>query len=543
MTAIVSQFISKLKGDKVFRFSLWALFYVFIFLLLLNNSYRYLDPDLGWHLRVGEAISASGEIPRINLYNYTFTGNWVDHEWLGDLWLYKIYSSLGYLSVSVLFSVIVLAALALLHLETKRYFPNVSPAIIIFFQVLGVVAALPSLGVRLQVFGLFFVVLILTLISAYDRKSDWRLTLFWPPLFYLWASLHASFLLGLCLLVAWFFIRVVEKLAGHFKITWLNFNQGLKSVSQFVVSAVAIVATFLATCLTPYRGELYYFLLGYRDSFYQMHIREWLPQHVFPLQYMQLFYMALVAAIVFLYVYYFRRLNKGINLWEIFLVVTFIFLGWQSRRHFPLLVFVTMPFVIFYAQSLINEGRSFHEWKLPNWLNGFIILCFLLSSASLLLQIRTPKNPFVSFCQTYPCQAVEFLKNRPDLDSYRLFNDYGWGGYLIWNLPERLLFIDGRLPQKEFAGHTFLQEYYEFFEKDADIKSKLDDYNIGLVLIPTHDQPLTIRWWEKVLFSIKDQDIVSHNYLRQYLEASGWLILYTDSVSVIYANPLMLLAD
>lgn len=543
MTAIVSQFISKLKGDKAFQLFLWILFYIFIFLLLLNNSYQYLDPDLGWHLRVGEAIASSGEVPRANLYNYTFIGNWVDHEWLGDLWLYKIYASLGYLAVSTLFSFIVLAALVLLHFEIKRYFPKASPVAIIFFQVLGVVAALPSLGVRLQVLGLFFVVLTLTLISAYDRKRDWRLTLFWPPLFYLWASLHASFLLGLGLLVAWFFIRAVERLAGHFKITWLIFGQGFKSTSQFIISAAAIVASFLATSLTPYRWELYSFLLGYRDSFYQMHIREWLPQHVFPLQYMQLFYMALVATIVFLYIYYFRRLNKGISLWEIFLVVIFIFLSWQSRRHFPLLVFVTMPFVIFYGQSLINEGGTSDEWRLPSWLKFFIILCLLLSSASLLAQIRAPKNPFLSFCQDYPCQAVEFLKNRPDLDGYRLFNDYGWGGYLIWSLPGRLLFIDGRLPQKEFAGHTFLQEYYEFFEKDTDIESKLDEYNIGLVLIPAHDKSLAIRWWEKILFSIKDQDIVARNYLRQYLEASGWPVLYTDQVSVIYANPLMLLAN
>ena len=77
-------------------------------------------------------------------------------------------------------------------------------------------------------------------------------------------------------------------------------------------------------------------------------------------------------------------------------------------------------------------------------------------------KITIIQNPFNSFCQNYPCGAVKFLKNNPQYHNLKIFNDYNYGGYLIWTCPNIKLFIDGRLPQYDFAGHTLMEEYYEF---------------------------------------------------------------------------------
>ena len=76
-----------------FLYILWGLFYFFLFSLLIENSFNYLDADLGWHIQVGKEIVTEKTVPRINHYNYTLEGtNWVDHEWLADALLYYIFN-------------------------------------------------------------------------------------------------------------------------------------------------------------------------------------------------------------------------------------------------------------------------------------------------------------------------------------------------------------------------------------------------------------------------------------------------------------------
>jgi hypothetical protein len=51
----------------------------------------------------------------------------------------------------------------------------------------------------------------------------------------------------------------------------------------------------------------------------------------------------------------------------------------------------------------------------------------------------------------YPVHAVEYLRAHPEPTG--MFNEYGWGGYLISQLgPEHQVFIDGRADLYEYSG-------------------------------------------------------------------------------------------
>ncbi len=116
-----------------------------------------------------------------------------------------------------------------------------------------------------------------------------------------------------------------------------------------------------------------------------------------------------------------------------------------------------------------------------------------------------------------------------------VFNEYGWGGFLISELPETKIFIDGRLPQVAFANWTFVEEYNSFFHGDESPQIKLDKYNIDTILIKAVDKPATVKKWEKILFVIRDKDLVTENKLREYLEqATDWKLIYNDGVAKIY---------
>jgi len=524
---------------------LFFFFYVFIFCLLLRNSFNYLDPDLGWHLKVGQEIVRTGAVPDLNHYDYSFTGHWVDHEWLSNILVYETYSRWGYLALSAVFAALIVLILMLLNGEARRLWPAAPPGLILVMETAGVIASLPHLGVRIQELGLLFTVCLLILISRYNKRPDWRLAACLVPLFYLWTCMHASFLLGIGLAAAWLGIKTVEKFGARFyRRPWLDLSAVLSWRKIFVFAGAWCIAVG-TTLLTPYGLRLYSFLLGYQDSFYRTHLQEWLSQFSFPFLYWQLAYLALVVMTVCLYIYYAcgRRRIRAVNLWTLFLAAFFIFLSFQSRRHFPLMFLATFWLLLEVHGGLWparqNESKPDRGKLAGNfWLRAYLTLCLILVAAFQIAQTKFTGYPFQSFCGDYPCGAVTFLKSHPEYDSWRLFNKYDWGGYLIWVWPERQLFIDGRLPQIALTGQTtYLEEYYKFFQAGGDIAGKLRQYDIKLVLLPAQDKDLTARPWEKFLFMITNEDLKARNPLRDYLKsAPGWRVIFEDKASVIYAQ-------
>jgi len=531
----------KLLKKVKFKTLFWFFFYLFIFSLLLRGSFNYLDPDLGWHLKVGQEIIETRAVPHINHYNYTYTGNWVDHEWLSNAGLYLLYSQAGYLVVSIVFALLIIFVLILLNVFAHKFWPDINPFPIILFQSLGVVASLPNFGIRIQELTLIFLLLLLLIIVYYNKNKNWHILLFLPPLMYLWSNMHASFLIGFFLMTAWLFIKIGENIGQTFKLRFFSDYSYILKTKEIIFFAIALMGSFLLTLVTPYRLELYSFLIKYQDSFYQSHLQEWLSQFSFPLQYWQLFYLALVFLAFILYIVYLKKIKKSfkISLWTIFLISLFLFLGFKSRRHIPLLFVVSFFFIIDIWKHIFSNEFSvkinYKYWRLNVWLKIFLLFCLFLASLSQIVQAKLTAKPFDNFCNNYPCGAVKFLKTNLQYDSLKLFNSYNYGGYLIWVYPERKLFIDGRLPQISFAEITFLEEYYKFFDKKEDIKKKLVQYNIGLVLLSATDHDLKLKNWEKVFFSIKNEELKDHNYLRDYLSSAGnWEKIYSDSSSVIY---------
>src|SRR5215472_18161834 len=81
---------------------------------LLTVSNRLNDPDLWWHLKVGQIIASTHSIPTTELFSHTAQGHsWTAHEWLAQLSIYAAYEVAGntglMLWMSVLASLLVLA--------------------------------------------------------------------------------------------------------------------------------------------------------------------------------------------------------------------------------------------------------------------------------------------------------------------------------------------------------------------------------------------------------------------------------------------------
>lgn len=520
-----------------FRGFLWVLFYLLILVLLLKQSFSYLDPDFGWHLQVGQEIAESFLVPSANQYNYTFTGSWVDHEWLSNLIVYEIYAHSGYIFLSLIFTLLIIAGLLILFRQIYRRIPGDSVILIAIFQFIGLVACLPHFGVRIQELGWLFLIILLFIIEEYERRQKYFSIFLLIPLFYVWACLHGSFPLGLVLLLAYIVIKGVQKIWSASRFGELIVFNGVLSWHKIIKFSIFTFLAFSVTLLTPYGTSLYDFLGGYANTFYLKNIQEWLPQYYYPFQYFQILYLAISTLGLIIYVRNFLKSKKenSFNLWRIFLFVIFFGLSFKSRRHFPLFFVATLPLVVeSYTNDLAIRCRGQHK------LSTIIIRCFLVVSlmsviVALFFNINFTNQPFVDYNKNYPGEAIKFLRQNKAYSNVNIFNHYGWGGYLIRVWPEKKLFIDGRLPQVEFSGHTFLEEYYEIIKKDANFKEKLERYNIGLVLLPVRPPRQKVRSWEHLLFQVDENEINAPNYLVQYLEGSSeWQKIYKDKTSIVF---------
>jgi hypothetical protein len=111
--------------------------------------------------------------------------------------------------------------------------------------------------------------------------------------------------------------------------------------------------------------------------------------------------------------------------------------------------------------------------------------------------------------QANPEKAVEFIRHAGL--SGRMLNEYAYGGYLIWTLPEHKVFIDGRSDVYAWTG--VLDEYGAWATLQTDPTLLLDKYRIEFCLI-SQSAPMS--------------------HVLQYLP--GWKRLYSDELSIIFAR-------
>jgi len=421
----------------------------------------------------------------------------------------------------LIFALVIVLSLIGLYFLSRQFFPSISPVLVLSIQLLGLLASLPSFGVRMQEFSFLFLLLEFWIINRFYYHGKTASLFLLIPLFYLWACIHGSFLFGLGLLVAFvvFNILLVKK-----------------QKKTLGILILVIVLTIAGTFLTPYQGNLYSFLSGYKQTFYLTAIQEWLPFYYFPIKYLQLIYLGILTGAWVLYLYNFKikKSLKNLDFWQLFLFILFLFLALKSRRNFPLAFVATAPFFT----KIISELLEISKIKLGFWskyLRCLLVICLSLSIITIGLDIRIKHDPFSSYCHKYPCQAVNFLQANSQYQNKNLFNEYGWGGYLLWTRPERKIFIDGRLPQVIYNEKTFLEEYLLAFAEETDRVEYFAKHQVDLVFLRTKDEALNIKNWEKIIFRLKPEDLIRVNHLRNYLETSPlWQIIYQDQVATIY---------
>lgn len=529
MKKVLNKLFSKKLDSKFFLFSN-ILFWLTIFITFFVTGISNLDPDFAWHLKVGQDIAINKQVPMIETYIFPTLGeSWVDHEWLSNLLLFLIYNlfgKFGYWALGLIFASIATFTLFLVSKMTRVYFLSKLHRWDFFFLnslflLLGFHSLIRAYGIRLQIFTWLFFVLCFMFYFKISKEKKWGYLFAFPTLFGFWANLHGTFVLGLaialCLLVLIF---------------WENQKAKLR-----IWTFSSAIASVIITLFTPYGIEIWKLVVGEytQNTTYLEKIFEWLPLYAAPyIEWYTTFYISFIF-IIFLFSVITKKLvlKKNFLFYYCFLLIMLI-ASVKARRFVSMFILCSFPFAVFATAQLFNR-KIIKQWF--GWLVVITTIPILVYQTYFISTV--PFDLLTQNTSMSPYNAVEFLKKDPLLKNYRSFNNYGWGGYLVWMYPEKLHFIDGRMPQKQLpSGISLIEEYHEFYESPDKTKEKMEQYNMKVALIPQKQSfekslPYLEKFILKYLFSIDLNELDKIDPLREYLE-TNWKKVYEDNISIVY---------
>jgi hypothetical protein len=199
---------------------------------------------------------------------------------------------------------------------------------------------------------------------------------------------------------------------------------------------------------------------------------------------------------------------------EFVLFATLSYMSFVAGRNIALFGLAMAPVLSRHADSALDlllhgsAPRQDLPEKYTRWINLSLVLLVGLGA---LIKIYTPLSTAAIQSvvdRQEPTRAVAFIREQAPPGP--LFNEYNWGGYILWSLyPDYPSFVDGRT---DLFNDELLDEYIQAWRADPGWEDVLSKWGVKLALLEPSSP------------------------LSHALEAAGWSRLYQDDQAVIYAR-------
>jgi len=456
------------------------------------------DGDFWWHLRTGEYIVRHHSIPRTDPFSFSNFGKpWVAHEWLSDLIFYLVYSHFGFNTLIFVFAVLTATAFLMVFMRCDAH-----AFVGAFATLLATSSVLTTVGVRPRAFTLLFASFFLLVLTQYtqgrQRKQLWLLV----PVMALWVNLHAGFLIGLVL--------IALTIVGLFLDSWMEGKPLASAWPSARKLLLVLVASCGAVLLNPQGVKIFLFPFEFFFSPVQQNqINDWLSPNFHQPEFLPLAFLLLATTVVM------ALSPSRPKLSELVLFLSTLYATLKSNRHVAIFALIAAPLFANYFQSWIDSTalrRSFGSDRSErrDRANMFFAVLMLIPAVALTIQLKkeiysTPKQERVGV----PLQAVAYMKAQNVTG--RTFTDPNiWSGYLIWEMPQNPVFIDGRI---DMYGDEFVTYYLKIINGTEDWESAFDQYQIRAAVI----SPKSV--------------------LRLQMQKSPkWQEVYSDEMAVVFAR-------
>lgn len=402
------------------RFSIAHLALIVPWVALVIDAWQPIgDNSFLWHVRAGELQLQRAEVLTRDPFSFTMTGTeWITQSWLVELlyaWGEDI-SGIGFVAPMIL----VVSTLTFMGVGLIAYHYSKSVPATAFVLVLTTLALISFLVPRPVLFSFLLMVLV---ILAWDRPSTRWAT---PFLFWIWASVHASFLIGLA------YVGLTLLMRREWKALRIAIPAGL--VTVFTAHGLGVVQ----------------FLVNFGENREALqYLTEWRKPEL-----LSALFLPFLGGVVFVVIGAFRQRISPRHLW---LLVPFVALAMTSVRAIPPAWLAIVPLVALALGDLqIGLKRGF-----PTRLAVVFALVVLLLPFLLMEGVYIPEERF-------PVEARLALEDVPT------FHDDVVGGYLIWaEGPERQVYLDDRAELYGWRMEEFVEvrsgetDWEPVFERDG----------------------------------------------------------------------------
>jgi hypothetical protein len=479
------------------KITIQALFPALLFFGIFVFSLQPItDPDFWWHLKTGQMIWETGQIPHSDLYSFSAEGNpWIAHEWLSELIFFMLYSIGGQVLLICVFAALLTVLFFLCYLRCPA---ESKPFLAGFSLILGAAMSVSTWGVRPQVFSFLLASLFFFLLDKHKQSGKVSHIIPLPFLSLLWVNLHGAYILGLVLIAVYAGADVIDAVIQAIK------NKTKFKISKSVMQLSGVfLACVLASLVNPNGIKmLIYPFQTITDPSISQYILEWISPDFHVLAALPLLAMFLILMGISM------KSKEQISTVNLLLCLGFGYAVLHAVKQVTYFALVSIPVLSQLLVSVIPQ-----RIKIPKSnrviRSGALVIALCCGSILFAGISQLPEKQRKAESMYFPEAAVDWIaENKPEGN---VFNAYNWGGYLIWRLyPEYRVYIDGRCDMYEA---DFLKKYGDIRQIRSGWQTTLEEEHINWVFI------------EK------------ESYMAEVLKNTpNWQKVYEDDMSIIYIN-------
>lgn len=489
-------------------------FYPALFMMCWVYAMKFssVDYDLMARLAVGKMFAQTGNVLPYDVFSYTVTTPWVDHEWFSSVIFYFLGNNWGdkgllILKVTLIFTIFFLIS-RIIKLQNPQ--PDAHKNILFYFLLMIALYTTICHSIRCQLITFTLFALWLYTLERV-RRGETRLLWIMPATMLFWANCHGGLVAGIGLL---FMYGVGE---------FLNRKPCLKYF-------LTLIPTGLVTLINPY-GFRYLTFVFMATTMKRTYITEWAKTNLMGTwsQWygLKLIVLATIAGIVF------NIIKNRKNLWELD-KVKYIVAGvtlYLALSHIKLQAF----FLIVVAAFFYHDFYGILSW-IGNCIVqktgkiGEKVLLFLavyknsvvyavMIIGGILLMQYTP--PLIALSPTkLPVGAVEYVREHNIKGN--LLTVFHWGSYAAWKLyPDCFIALDGRYeevyPMRVFSDVLGFLSYKNVPKRNIKWDDAINKYHTDLIIMGIGNDN------EKKAFDA-------------LLKTNNWKLLYKDKISALFVR-------
>jgi hypothetical protein len=446
---------------------------LWLFLMMVGQSKLFQDPGTFWHTVVGRKIIASGEFIYTDPFTFTWHGKpWIAHQWLGECLMALIHDRLDGLDSLLLATATILAGLyTWLALRLIRAGLHWSLTAVVLMLIVG--ASAGHFHVRPHLATIVFLAMTLGFLIDFEAGRIGLRRLLWlVPIYIVWTNIHGGTLGGLA--------TMALALAGWTGYRLLGHESPLRDARQFLGVSAIFVACAASVLINPYGTLMVRTWLGIVESETLTNI---IIEH-FPL-YRRLDNID-ARLILLLGALYVAALFSTLPRWPRvtwLLPLIWFYLACTRIRHGPLFAVaatLALADLLPYSRPMLwlartgsdlflpptpgkDEARS-PDWR-PACLPVLVVAFFLIAQVQ---QMPLPVfghgwarlNP-----SDWPVELTKDLEHYQDTnpDGTPIFNEYAYGGFLIYFATGYRVFVDDRCELYRSPEQRYTDQWLDEF--------------------------------------------------------------------------------